>query len=242
MTQATQSDDSDVIVGQDVQGYTVVGGVRLPATVCQTCGFIITNPPPPGRVDLVVDFKTPAEPGGKVEFGDVQVGPCPRCSTGVGTVSKGLMASLTEAARALQDRDSEELQRLRVLVAELQHEKKTSSEDAARRLEQADPALGPVASVLRSQPNRMELLAILAFLVALLQWLAPNGAESPTVRVEITETTVNNIVQDAAAPSWPRPGRNDPCPCASGRKYKKCHGAPPTLRPPEAGGGATSTP
>lgn len=22
----------------------------------------------------------------------------------------------------------------------------------------------------------------------------------------------------------PRPGRNDPCPCASGKKYKKCHG------------------
>lgn len=22
----------------------------------------------------------------------------------------------------------------------------------------------------------------------------------------------------------PRPGRNDPCPCGSGRKYKKCHG------------------
>jgi uncharacterized protein len=23
----------------------------------------------------------------------------------------------------------------------------------------------------------------------------------------------------------PRPGRNDPCPCGSGRKFKKCHGA-----------------
>ena len=23
----------------------------------------------------------------------------------------------------------------------------------------------------------------------------------------------------------PTPGRNDPCPCGSGRKYKKCHGA-----------------
>ena len=23
----------------------------------------------------------------------------------------------------------------------------------------------------------------------------------------------------------PRVGRNDPCPCGSGRKYKKCHGA-----------------
>ncbi len=26
-------------------------------------------------------------------------------------------------------------------------------------------------------------------------------------------------------------GRNDPCPCGSGRKYKKCHGAPASLTP-----------
>jgi hypothetical protein len=26
--------------------------------------------------------------------------------------------------------------------------------------------------------------------------------------------------------SMPKIGRNDPCPCGSGRKYKKCHGAP----------------
>ena len=25
------------------------------------------------------------------------------------------------------------------------------------------------------------------------------------------------------------PGRNDPCPCGSGEKFKRCHGAPATL-------------
>jgi uncharacterized protein YecA (UPF0149 family) len=25
--------------------------------------------------------------------------------------------------------------------------------------------------------------------------------------------------------SMPKVGRNDPCPCGSGRKYKVCHGA-----------------
>ena len=30
----------------------------------------------------------------------------------------------------------------------------------------------------------------------------------------------------AAAPSaWANVGRNDPCPCGSGKKFKKCHGA-----------------
>jgi preprotein translocase subunit SecA len=28
----------------------------------------------------------------------------------------------------------------------------------------------------------------------------------------------------AAAGGMPRVGRNDPCPCGSGKKYKQCHG------------------
>ncbi len=28
----------------------------------------------------------------------------------------------------------------------------------------------------------------------------------------------------APAPPAAGPGRNDPCPCGSGKKYKKCHG------------------
>ena len=42
------------------------------------------------------------------------------------------------------------------------------------------------------------------------QWRFVTGDElkNPTVRYEA-----------------PRPGRNDPCPCGSGKKYKKCHGA-----------------
>jgi SEC-C motif-containing protein len=42
------------------------------------------------------------------------------------------------------------------------------------------------------------------------QWRFVTGDElkNPTVRYDT-----------------PRPGRNDPCPCGSGKKYKKCHGA-----------------
>ncbi|MGH3819566.1 MAG: SEC-C metal-binding domain-containing protein [Pseudonocardiaceae bacterium] len=29
----------------------------------------------------------------------------------------------------------------------------------------------------------------------------------------------------------PGPARNAPCPCGSGKKYKRCHGAPTTARP-----------
>ena len=42
------------------------------------------------------------------------------------------------------------------------------------------------------------------------EWKFVTGDElkNPTVRYET-----------------PKPGRNDPCPCGSGKKYKKCHGA-----------------
>jgi uncharacterized protein YecA (UPF0149 family) len=30
---------------------------------------------------------------------------------------------------------------------------------------------------------------------------------------------------DAGLAQGPIVGRNDPCPCGSGKKYKKCHGA-----------------
>jgi preprotein translocase subunit SecA len=33
------------------------------------------------------------------------------------------------------------------------------------------------------------------------------------------------VVEQRVASEWDRVGRNDPCPCGSGLKYKKCHGA-----------------
>jgi preprotein translocase subunit SecA len=31
--------------------------------------------------------------------------------------------------------------------------------------------------------------------------------------------------QQRVASEWDKAGRNDPCPCGSGKKYKRCHGA-----------------
>ncbi|GMU42788.1 MAG: UPF0149 family protein [Xanthomonadales bacterium] len=61
--------------------------------------------------------------------------------------------------------------------------------------------------------ERMGLIAELPECIAELGrfWTAGSGTPRPPVRVE------------------PLPGRNDPCPCGSGRKYKKCHGAPERL-------------
>jgi len=39
----------------------------------------------------------------------------------------------------------------------------------------------------------------------------------------------------------PKVGRNDPCPCGSGKKYKKCHGAEGGTPPSGGGGGGPKT-
>ena len=44
---------------------------------------------------------------------------------------------------------------------------------------------------------------------------------APTETGEV-ETTVDATT---VAAELPRVGRNDPCPCGSGKKYKHCHGA-----------------
>jgi preprotein translocase subunit SecA len=52
------------------------------------------------------------------------------------------------------------------------------------------------------------------------------GGTSPEVRAS------NGDGQPEGQPvrrSEPKVGRNDPCPCGSGKKYKKCHGAQATV-------------
>jgi len=46
---------------------------------------------------------------------------------------------------------------------------------------------------------------------------------APTESGEV-ETTVDSSTVAPSASDVPRVGRNDPCPCGSGKKYKQCHG------------------
>ncbi len=62
----------------------------------------------------------------------------------------------------------------------------------------------------RAQPTRDDLVADACFALQGLRLFLVENAPKPAQRRS-----------DPAAP-----GRNDPCPCGSGRKFKKCHGAP----------------
>ena len=46
-----------------------------------------------------------------------------------------------------------------------------------------------------------------------------SGAQQPP-RVGGDDAAIKTVRRDE-----PKVGRNDPCPCGSGKKYKKCHGA-----------------
>jgi preprotein translocase subunit SecA len=49
--------------------------------------------------------------------------------------------------------------------------------------------------------------------------------ENPGVTVLRTESAVAVADRDSNNPTtWGRVGRNEPCPCGSGKKYKHCHG------------------
>jgi preprotein translocase subunit SecA len=53
---------------------------------------------------------------------------------------------------------------------------------------------------------------------------AGGGATAPAARPEASPTGVAAPAV-TADPAYAEVGRNDPCPCGSGKKYKKCHGA-----------------
>jgi len=54
---------------------------------------------------------------------------------------------------------------------------------------------------------------------------AARGAPAATASAAGAATTSNNPAASQADRPSGKIGRNDPCPCGSGKKYKKCHGS-----------------
>lgn len=54
--------------------------------------------------------------------------------------------------------------------------------------------------------------------------IAPQPSNSNGVTVTVRETQGNDSHNVTQSTTMPKVGRNDPCPCGSGKKYKKCHG------------------
>jgi len=50
------------------------------------------------------------------------------------------------------------------------------------------------------------------------------GRRQRITTVRLSGAEISCISPTGATAAVPEVGRNDPCPCGSGKKYKKCHG------------------
>jgi uncharacterized protein len=95
-------------------------------------------------------------------------------------------------------------------------------------LEHADPALWrPLAGVLRHLPAE-DQEGELAELKAAIEHEAPLADLDEALEhliVAVLEVADVTRPRRPLVRETPKVGRNDPCPCGSGKKYKACHGA-----------------
>ncbi|MEM8693287.1 MAG: preprotein translocase subunit SecA [Pseudomonadota bacterium] len=69
-----------------------------------------------------------------------------------------------------------------------------------------------------SEEEQRQMMEQMAADQAKLQKAAENAAESAS------GTALENEFDEADPATWGNPGRNEPCPCGSGKKFKHCHG------------------
>src|SRR5439155_10840515 len=112
-----------------------------------------------------------------------------------------------------------------------------SAEETAAVIEREVPEFGALAKLAR----RIKGVPFLTWVALLMAAVTIIQAEVTDRRIADIEAKVDQIYQQAvtqsvgrgpdvnpaaSAPrrSVPQVGRNDPCPCGSGKKFKRCHG------------------
>ena len=70
-----------------------------------------------------------------------------------------------------------------------------------------------------------EIQNSVAKLLIALREIKVNGPQIPKQKtVNLQNLKTNDATAKGVAQADKKPGRNDPCPCGSGKKYKNCHG------------------
>lgn len=186
---------------------------------CDTCGTVFNS-------GIFVENST------NISFAGNRSGPCPKCG-GMGHIPDGVfnfIGSTIEILSAPQRTISE----LMHLVEILRKAKANSEtrEQVASRIEKELPALSVLAKLLPE--NQAELYGFLAVVLAAAQlFTAPSQPTQTPTTVNVTQVIQQVMAGPsnpprAASPSAPdtkKQGRNEPCACGSGLKYKKCCGA-----------------
>jgi hypothetical protein len=164
-----------------------------------------------------------------ISLKDIGVGPCPRCG-GMGRVPDGIYRYSSGALRLLTGPDVS-VQKLRVVEAILREARgKTSTKaELLKKIEAASPH---TASALETVPDQNGSLAWLAVVIALISLaIQIHSTYFKSDDSELQKMFMQQLLKEAQPQQQtlqpplekkPKPGRNKPCPCGSGRKYKKC--------------------
>lgn len=166
--------------------------------------------------------------GTNVTVVDNTVSPCPYCG-GSGHIPNGVYDFVDGAIRAVWSLNPtpEDLRALLEVVGEAQAERLSSAE-TADRVQSLGDRFKAVSEFIKHYGLELGLLPILVSVVQLLASLS----QSSNVTVNVEQPPAPEVVIRQLPPSGgpvpklgrPNVGRNDRCPCGSGRKYKHCHG------------------
>jgi hypothetical protein len=206
---------------------------QMPAA-CGHCGYLY----PSGY------YSDPGDTGIRVSPETLEVAkvttPCPMCGRYRGTVLAHEYRLVEDAAALLQGPENpvEELNSLASLLREAREHDETAAETKTRADKQAPELCALVDKLLDDKPESMEDDTWSTLLLSTIDELAPTGgngnADELLVPSEVIYNALNqyNITTVQVPPTAEaqqaerKVGRNDPCPCGSGKKYKKCHGSP----------------
>jgi len=172
-----------------------------------------------------------------ININNFEVGPCPHCG-GTGHIPDGVYDVTAEGIRvvATSANSADSLAKLRQLLEEA-HSKHLSAEETAAAIEREVPEFRPLAQLARRLKG-VPFLTWVALLMAAVSIIQAEIADRHIAEIEgKVDQIYQHVVAEAARPGRgpssvasaprseaPRVGRNDPCPCGSGKKYKRCHG------------------
>lgn len=126
---------------------------------------------------------------------------------------------LLNAARDDLERLADALQAARARPA-------VSADEVAAALEGTDTEAGrQLGQWIRENGGWIGIAALIVAILQSLQMLLATPAATP----EQIEFAFEQALEETSA-AVPTAGRNDPCPCKSGLKFKRCHGLPPSVQ------------
>jgi hypothetical protein len=166
-----------------------------------------------------------------VTFSNILCGPCPRCG-GKGHVPDGVFNFIGNTIEILSapERTVSELLGLARILREAR-DKRESKEHVAARIEKELPSLSRLAKLIAE--TKSEFYSFLAVVIAAVTLYTQSGDKPPSQTVvnvtqivqQITNEQPQTQNKDRFSSSQKKQGRNEPCQCGSGKKYKKCHGS-----------------